>query len=91
MSFKGKFNAPWNESIGMLKGRSPVSRRDSQSTSLTLNEFLESKFEKTNYKIGFSPAFQVGTKYGIDPGVFSTVKKNCRPVYHSINWPGHPR
>ena len=77
MSFKGKFNAPWNESIGMLKGQSPVSRRDSQSTSLTLNEFLESKFEKTNYKIGFSPAFQVGTKYGIDPGVFSTVKKTA--------------
>ena len=76
MSFlKGKFNAPWNESIGMLKGGRIVSRRDSQTTSLTLNEFLESRFEKNNYKIGFSQAFQVGTKYGINPDVFNTVRK----------------
>ena len=75
MSNRTKSVAPWNESIGMLRGLRPVTRRESLTTSLTLNEFLESKFKKTNYKVGSVVAHQVGTKYGIDPGVFSTVRK----------------
>lgn len=75
MSNRAKSVAPWNESIGMLRGLRPVTRRESLTTSLTLNEFLESKFKKTNYKVGSVVAHQVGTKYGIDPGVFSTVRK----------------
>lgn len=77
MTEKGKSHAAWNESIGQLKG-TLIKRRDAQNTSLTLNEFLESKFQGTSRKVPSSAAFQVGIKYGIDPNLLTSVKKNAQ-------------
>ena len=74
-STKGKSNAPWNECIGQMKGQQGVSRRNAQADFLRLNDFLGAKFKGTNYKIGTSPAFQVGNRYGINPDLLKGVKK----------------
>ena len=72
---KGKSNAPWNECIGQMKGQQGVSRRNAQADFLRLNDFLDAKFKGTSYKIGTSPAFQVGNRYGINPDLLKGVKK----------------
>lgn len=74
-STKGKSNAPWNECIGQMKGQQGVSRKNAQADFLRLNDFLGAKFKGTNYKIGTSPAFQVGNRYGINPDLLKGVKK----------------
>ena len=76
MTEKGKSNAAWNECIGQLKG-SLIKRQDAQIVSLTLNEFLEAKFQGTSRKVPFSAANQVGIKYGIDPSLLTSVKKSA--------------
>ena len=76
MAERGKSHAAWNESIGQLKG-ALIKRQDAQNTSLTLNEFLEAKFQGTSRKVPSSAAFQVGIKYGIDPTLLTSVKKSA--------------
>lgn len=76
MTERGKSHAAWNESIGQLKG-ALIKRQDAQNTSLTLNEFLEAKFQGTSRKVPSSAAFQVGIKYGIDPALLTSVKKSA--------------
>ena len=76
MTERGKSHAAWNESIGQLKG-ALIKRQDAQNTSLTLNEFLEAKFQGTSRKVPSSAAFQVGIKYGIDPTLLTSVKKSA--------------
>lgn len=76
MTEKGKSIAAWNECIGQLKG-SLIKRQDAQTVSLTLNEFLEAKFQGTSRKVPFSAANQVGIKYGIDPALLTSVKKSA--------------
>ena len=72
---KGKSIAPWNECNGQMKGVLGVTRKNAQTDFLRLNDFLDAKFKGTNYKIGTSPAFQVGNRYGINPDLLKGVKK----------------
>ena len=72
---KGKSIAPWNECNGQMKGVLGVTRKNAQTDFLRLNDFLDAKFKGTNYKIGTSPAFQVGNRYGINPDLLKSVKK----------------
>ena len=77
MTEKGRSNAAWNECTAQLKGEVPSARSDAQTVSLTLNEFLEAKFQGTSRKVPFSAATQVGIKYGIDPELLMSVKKSA--------------
>jgi hypothetical protein len=76
MTVKGKSHAAWNETIGRVQGIQ-INRRDAQTTSLTLNEFLESIFRTTKRKGDNTDAVLVGNKYGIDPDTFMNVKKSA--------------
>ena len=76
MTERGKSNAAWNECIGQLKG-TLIKRQDAQIVSLTLNEYLEAKFQGTGRKVPLSAANQVGIKYGIDPALLTSVKKSA--------------
>jgi hypothetical protein len=58
-----------------MKGVLGVTRKNAQTDFLRLNDFLDAKFKGTNYKIGTSPAFQVGNRYGINPDLLKGVKK----------------
>jgi hypothetical protein len=62
-----KSNHAYGELKSRLVGKAPPSRKDAQNTFLTLNEFLESKFNGTKRKLNSVDAVTIGLRHGIAP------------------------
>ena len=72
-----KSNHGYGEVKSRVVGKAPASRKDALNTFLTLNEFLESKFDGTKRKTNSVDAVAIGTRHGIDPDLLISVKKSA--------------
>ena len=74
---KYKSNHAYGEMKSRVVGKAVASRKDAQNTFLTLNEFLESKFDGTKRKTNSVDAVAIGLRHGIDPDLLNSVKKSA--------------
>ena len=74
---KFKSNHAYGEMKSRVVGKAVASRKDAQNTFLTLNEFLESKFDGTKRKTNSVDAVAIGLRHGIDPDLLNSVKKSA--------------